>query len=196
MCHKISISFCLVEKKERLLSFTPRGIVDSRARHRTMLPEEEYVNGHILTAQSCTELQRRGVDICVGSHGQLQGLAFHWEMWNLHQGGMTNMEALRSATLNGARYIGMEKEIGSIKEGKLADMVVLKGNPLENLHETEHVVYTMVNGRLYNAATLNEIGNYNKERTKFYWELPGSGNAYPLHVATNSFMQPQCSCRH
>lgn len=185
-----------VWEKERLLSFTPRGIVDSRARHRTMLPEEEYVNGHILTAQSCTELQRRGVDICVGSHGQLQGLAFHWEMWNLHQGGMTNMEALRSATLNGARYIGMEKEIGSIKEGKLADMVVLKGNPLENLHETEHVVYTMVNGRLYDAATLNEIGNYDKERTKFYWELPGSGNAYPLHAATNSFMQPQCSCRH
>ncbi|MEM6768885.1 MAG: amidohydrolase family protein, partial [Bacteroidota bacterium] len=185
-----------VWEKERLLSFTPRGIVDARSRHRTMVPEEEYENGHILTSQSCAALQRAGVDICVGSHGQLQGLAFHWEMWNLHQGGMTEMEALRSATMNGARYIGMEKEIGSIKEGKLADMVVLKGNPLENLHETEHVIYTVINGRLYDSETMNEIGNYEADRTKFYWELPGSGNAFPLHVQTNSFMQPQCACRH
>ncbi len=184
-----------VWEKERLLSFTPRRIVDSRSRHRTMLPDEEYENGHILTSKSCTKLQRSGVDICLGSHGQLQGLGAHWELWMLHQGGMTEMEALRSATINGARYIGMEDEIGSLKEGKLADLIVIDGNPLENIYDTENVVYTMINGRLYDAATMNEIGNYDRKRTDFYWEMEGSGNAYPFYQQTGSFMRPQCKCR-
>jgi imidazolonepropionase-like amidohydrolase/Tol biopolymer transport system component len=185
-----------VWEKERLLAFTPRSIVDSRSRHRVMVPEEEYENGHILTSKSCTKLQRSGVDICLGSHGQLQGLGAHWELWMLHQGGMTEMEALRSATLNGARYIGMDEEIGSLKEGKLADLIVIDGNPLENLFDTEKVAYTMINGRLYDAANMNEIGNYDRKRTQFYWEMEGSGNAYPFFNETGSFMRPQCACRH
>ncbi|MEL6626760.1 MAG: amidohydrolase, partial [Bacteroidota bacterium] len=63
-----------VWEKERLLAFTPRRIIDSRSRHRIMIPEEEYTNGHILTSQSCTKLQEAGTDICLGAHGQLQGL--------------------------------------------------------------------------------------------------------------------------
>ncbi len=185
-----------VWEKERLLAFTPRSVVDSRSRHRMMIPDEEYENGHILTSKSCTKLQRAGVDVCLGSHGQLQGLGAHWELWMLHQGGMTNMEALRSATINGARYIGMEEEIGSLEEGKLADLIVLDGNPLEDIYDTENVVYTMINGRLYDAATMNEIGNYDNQRTQFYWEMEGSGNAYPFFEKTGSFMRPQCSCRH
>jgi imidazolonepropionase-like amidohydrolase/Tol biopolymer transport system component len=185
-----------VWEKERLLAFTPRSIVDSRSRHRVMVPEEEYENGHILTSKSCTKLQRSGVDICLGSHGQLQGLGAHWELWMLHQGGMTEMEALRSATINGARYIGMDEEIGSLKEGKLADLIVIDGNPLENLFDTENVTYTMINGRLFDAATMNEIGNYDRKRTQFYWEMEGSGNAYPFFNETGSFMRPQCGCRH
>ena len=185
-----------VWEKERLLSFTPRPIVDSRARHRTMIPDEEYENGHILVSRSCTKLQNAGVDVNLGSHGQLQGLGAHWELWMLAQGGMSNMQALQSATINGAKYLGMEAEIGSLKAGKLADLIVLDKNPLENIRHSEEVHYTMVNGRLYDAATMNEIGNYNRQRSPFYWELPGSGNAYPLDAATNSFMFSGCSCQH
>ncbi|HRF42528.1 MAG TPA: amidohydrolase family protein, partial [Saprospiraceae bacterium] len=126
-----------VWEKERLLRFTPRAVIDSRARHRTMAPEEEYKNGHILTSQSCKKLQDAGVNINLGAHGQLQGLGAHWELWMLQQGGMSNMQALRSATLNGAVYLGMDKEIGSIETGKLADLLVLDKNPLENIRNSE-----------------------------------------------------------
>ena len=185
-----------VWEKERLLAFTPRALVDSRSRHRMKIPDEEYENGHILTSKSCTALQNAGVNINLGSHGQLQGLAAHWELWMIHQGGMSNMQALRAATMNGAEYLGMENEIGSIKEGKLADLIIIDGNPLENILDTENVIYTMVNGRLYDASTMDEVGDTKKERSLFYWEKEGSGNAYPFYSETHSFMQPVCHCRN
>ena len=185
-----------VWEKDRLLAFTPRAIVDSRSRHRTMIPDEEYENGHILVSQSCTALQNEGVNINLGAHGQLQGLGAHWELWMLAAGGMSNMQALRSATLNGAKYIGMEKDLGSLEVGKLADLIVLDANPLEDIHHTEQVKYTMINGRLYDAASMHEMGNRPKERDQFYWEMEGSGNAYPFFSETMSFMPSMCRCRH
>src|SRR5690606_36479260 len=101
--------------------------------HRTMVPEEEYENGHILTAKTCKDLSEAGVQRNLGAHGQLQGLGAHWELWSLQQGGLSNMEALRAATLNGADYIGMSKDIGSIETVKLADLIVLDANPLEDI---------------------------------------------------------------
>ena len=183
-----------VWKKEKLLKYTPRAIIDSRSRHRTMIPQEEYENGHILTSRSLKKLTDAGVKINLGAHGQLQGLGAHWELWMLQQGGMTNYEALKCATVNGAALLGMEKQIGSLKAGKLADLIIIDGNPMEDIRKTENVVYTMVNGRLYDTSTMNEIGNFDKKRTKFYWELDGSGNAYPLHQETNSFMGMRCAC--
>ena len=185
-----------VWEDEKLLKYTPRSIIDARSRHRTMVPDEEYENGHILVSQSCNKLNDAGVKVNLGSHGQLQGLGAHWELWMLQQGGMSNMQALRAATLNGAQYLGMDKEIGSLKVGKLADLIVLDRNPLENIQNTNAVRYTMINGRLYDTETMNEIGNYDNKRSKFYWELPGSGNNYPLIEGTNSFMHSGCSCRH
>jgi len=179
---------------EKLLTFTPRGILDSRARHRTMIPDEEYENGHILVSKSCTKLQNAGVNMHLGSHGQLQGLGAHWELWMLAQGGMSNMQALKAATLQGANYIGMDAEIGSLKEGKLADFIVLDKNPLDDIQNSNSVRYTIMNGRLYDAATMNEIGNYDRKRTQFYWEMDGSGNGYPFHSQSRTFMRPQCLC--
>jgi imidazolonepropionase-like amidohydrolase/Tol biopolymer transport system component len=185
-----------VWEKDRLLSFTPRPIVDSRARHRTMIPDEEYENGHILTSQSLKKLSDKGVRINLGAHGQLQGLGAHWELWMIQQGGMSTLEALKAATINGAIYLGMDHQIGSLKKGKLADLIVLENNPLENIRNTEQVVYTMINGRLYDASTMNEIGNYSKTRSKFYFEQEGSGNAYPYFIETGSHMMPQCCLRN
>ncbi len=183
-----------VWEKDRLLSFTPRPIVDSRARHRTMIPDEEYENGHILTSKSLKKLTDAGVKINLGAHGQLQGLGAHWELWMLAQGGMTNMEALQAATINGAEYLGMDHQIGSIRVGKLADLIVIDGNPLANLQDSENVQYTMVNGRLYDAATMNEVGNHERSRGKFFFELPGGSNSYPYFSETHSFMAPKCVC--
>ena len=181
--------------KARLNRFMPREILDSRARHRQIIPQEEYDNGHILTAQSCKALQDAGVNINLGSHGQLQGLGAHWELWMFEQGGMTNMQALRAATLNGAEVLGMQEEIGSLKVGKLADLILIDGNPLENIRDTERVTHTMVNGRLYDAQTMNEVGNRERKRLPFYFEAKGSGNNYPYYPSTQSFMPASCSCR-
>ena len=113
----------------------------------------------------------------------------------LQQGGMSNHQALKAATIQGASYIGMEDEIGSLEVGKLADLIVLEKDPLEDILNSEFVEYTMINGRMYDAATMNEIGNEDIKRGKFYWEQEGSGNAYPFYQSSGSFMKPQCHCR-
>ena len=88
----------------------------------------------------------------------------------LTQGGMSPLEALRCATLNGARSLGMDRDIGSLQAGKLTDVIVIDGNPLQDIRKSENVVWTMVNGRLYDAATLNETGAREKKRAKYWWE--------------------------
>ncbi len=176
-------------ENERLLTFTPRDIIDTRSRHRTMVPDKEYEIGHIETARACKKLSDAGVKVNVGAHGQIQGLGVHWEMWMLAQGGMTPLEALRSATLNGAMLLGMDSEIGSLKAGKLADLVVLDKNPLDNIQNSNSVVYTMVNGRLFDAGTMNEVGNYNRARSKFFWEQSGYGPYQRDHMLSSG-----CGC--
>ncbi|MFA7325543.1 MAG: amidohydrolase family protein [Candidatus Kapaibacterium sp.] len=182
-----------VWEKERLLRFTPREIIDSRSRHRTMIPEEEYENGHILTSKSLKKLTDFGVKINMGAHGQIQGIGAHWEMWMLHQGGMTEMEVLAASTINGAEYLGMDSEIGSLESGKLADIIVIDGNPLEDLYKTENVVYTILNGRVYNSETMDEIGNYDVKKPSFWWESE-KYNGFDFHERIKSFEIPKCQC--
>jgi cytosine/adenosine deaminase-related metal-dependent hydrolase len=83
---------------------------------------------------------------------------------------MTPLEALRCATLYGAAYIGLDRDIGSLEEGKLADLVVMDKNPLENIRNSDSVRFVMLNGRLYDAATMNQAGNHPVKRGAFYWE--------------------------
>ena len=184
-----------VWEKERLLRFTPRTVIDTRSRHRTMLPEEEYKNGHILTSESAKKLNDNGVHVNIGAHGQIQGIGVHWEIWMMQQGGMSNLQALKTATINPAQSLGLDKWIGSLEVGKLADMIVLDKSPLENIRNTESVKYTMVNGRLYDADTMNEIGNSNKPRTKFYWEQIKNAAAFSFPWATETSTETEtCSC--
>lgn len=181
-----------VWEKDRLLRFTPRSVIDPRSRHRTMLPEEEYENGHILISQSLKKLFDGGVKVNMGAHGQLQGLGAHWEIWMLQQGGMSNHQALQAATINPAFSLGLDTWIGSLESGKLADLIVMDKNPLENIRNTESIRYTMVNGRLYDAESMNEIGNNNQTRTKFYWETGKNTESFPWHDDIS--VQEGCMC--
>ena len=122
-----------VWEDERLLRFMPREVVDARSRRRTMAPEDDF--NHVLIAQGAKQIADAGGAVQLGAHGQLQGLGAHWELWMLQQGGMTPMEALRAATIDGARYLGLDGEIGSLENGKLADLIVLDRNPLENIRQ-------------------------------------------------------------
>lgn len=183
-----------VWENKKLLKYTPRHVIDPRSRHRTMVPDEEYYNGHLLTSRTVTDLSKLGVKANVGAHGQLQGLGAHWELWMLQQGGMSNHNALKAATINGAEYIGVGDELGSLQKGKLADLIIMDKNPLENIQNTNSVIYTMINGRLFDTSTMNEVGNYNKKRSPFYWESGNYNQGVPLNLETNGFTFPTCSC--
>ncbi len=132
--------------------------------------DEMWDIGFRSVARSIKKLDDAGVTVHAGSHGQIAGLAMHWEMWLLAEGGMANARILRAATLNGAKTLGLDKHLGSLEPGKLADLIVLDENPLDDIRNTNTVRYTMVNGRLYDSLSMNEIGNHPRPRGRFYWE--------------------------
>jgi imidazolonepropionase-like amidohydrolase/Tol biopolymer transport system component len=152
----------------RLSKFVPAFILDPRSRRRVMVPEDEF--NHFNLAKIAATLDREGVFVNTGAHGQREGLGLHWELWMLVQGGLTPLEAFRCATLNGAKSLGMDQDIGTLEAGKLADITVIDGNPLKDIRLSENVAWTMVNGRLYDAATLDETGAREKKRTKYWWQ--------------------------
>ena len=157
-----------VWEHEQLLRFTPREQVDARSRRRTMAPLDDF--NHILIAKGAKQITDAGGMVQVGAHGQLQGLGAHWELWMLQQGGMSNMEALRAATIDGARYLGMDGDLGSLEKGKLADLIVMDRNPLENIRNTDSISLVVLNGRVLDAKTLNETAPNGRQRLPFWWE--------------------------
>ncbi|MFN0057249.1 MAG: amidohydrolase family protein [Planctomycetota bacterium] len=144
-----------VWQRERLLSFVPRSVVDPRARRPTMIPDDEV--NHIRLAEGAAAIFHRGGNVEIGAHGQMAGIDAHWEMWMFHQGGLTPHEVLQVGTLSGARAIGLDHALGSVEAGKLADLIVLEADPLANIRNTATVSLVMVDGRLYDAATLDEL---------------------------------------
>ena len=156
-----------VYENERLLQFVPRTIIDARSRRRRLIPDDEW--HHIDISKSANAIAKAGGMILLGAHGQLQGLAAHWEMWMFEQGGMTAHEALRAGTLWGAQVLGLSNDIGSLEAGKLADFVVLNANPLDDLQNSEQVHMTMINGFLYDSD-LNEVWPEQKPVPPLRWQ--------------------------
>ena len=153
-----------------LNQYVPRRLLDARARRPVTLPDNEW--NHISVAREATRLSEQGIAVLIGAHGQREGLAAHWEMWMLSQGGMAPMDAIRAGTLNGARALGLDRDLGSLEVGKLADMVVMDQNPLENIRNTTSIAFTIANGRVYDSG-MNEIAPRQRARAPFWFTEAG-----------------------
>ncbi|MEO8276205.1 MAG: amidohydrolase family protein [Thermoanaerobaculia bacterium] len=154
--------------EQPLATMVPRQILDPRSRRREIAPDGEW--NHFNAAKNAAKLRAAGVSVQLGAHGQREGLAAHWELWMMVQGGMTPHQAIEAGTLAGAKYLGLDKDVGSLEPGKLADLVVLDANPLDDIRQSTKLHYVLANGRLYETATMNEVAPETKPRAKFWWE--------------------------
>jgi len=156
-----------VQDDPKLRLFTPHPFLDRETRRREepwqrWMVKEEYVFPRL--AKSAGDVIAAGGKVGVGAHGQRQGIGFHWEMWSLATG-MSNHEVLRAATLLGAEISGLDRDLGTIDIGKLADLVVLDKDPLEDIRNTNSICYVIKNGVVYEGDTLTEIWPKHRERS-------------------------------
>jgi len=166
-----------VWRDPRLMRWSPRFVIEPRSMRRPTAPEGHY--NHVEVAKFAKSLRDAGVTVHIGAHGQRAGLAAHWELWSMAQGGFSPWEALRAGTLDGARYLGMDRDLGSLEKGKLADLFVVEGNPLQDLHRSENVAYTMLNGRLYDAKDLAQLAPDRTKVEPFYFAKEGGDTIHP-----------------
>jgi len=147
----------------------------------TTAPADQFVDQY--SARESHRLAERGVRIAIGGHGQQPGIAEHWELWSHVRGGATPLEALRHGTVDPARMYGFA-DLGTLEPGKLADLVILDADPTQDIRNSDHIHQVMLNGRLYDAATLNETVTGNRQRQPYFWEQDGGAGTPAVTTTT------------
>tara|TARA_Y100000590_G_scaffold70751_1_gene77412 strand:+ start:80 stop:1582 length:1503 start_codon:yes stop_codon:yes gene_type:complete len=133
--------------------------IDSSAEGRQVYMDF-YLKGLKLTGVA----HRAGVQILAGSDANdtysFPGMGLHDELQELVLAGLSPMEALKTATFNAADYFNLTKDYGSIEAGKVADMVLLNANPLEDISNTIRINRLVFNGAVYDRSDLNNMLDY------------------------------------
>ena len=155
-------------KKDIRLNYIPRSDVNSWSpqtdTRNVNLSAQEITNRNIRLAKESElvgEMSRAGIKILAGTDlGNpyvYPGFSLHDELELLVQAGLSTMQALQTATINPARFFGREKELGTIEKGKIADLVLLDTNPLENISNTKKIAAVIINGRLLRRTDLDAL---------------------------------------
>src|SRR5688500_16064953 len=163
-------------KNPKLQRFIPWRWLYPHTQRRTLRPVTSYP--FPITAQGVADIVAAGGYGAIGAHGQLQGIDSHFELWQMASA-MTPMQALRTATLFPAKFIGVDQDVGSILVGKLADLVVLNSDPLANIRNSTDIRYVMKNGVLYDGDTLHQAWPEPKPFRKFFWSTTEGVQAPP-----------------
>jgi hypothetical protein len=146
--------------------FIPRAVLEAQHKHLPDLPKSEF--SFPIVAEGMADIIRAGGYGALGEHGEQVGIGTHWELWAYSEA-LTPMEALKVATIDGAHYVGLDHETGSIEAGKLADLIVLNSDPLENIRNSTDILYVMKAGNLYEADTLDMIWPEQREFGPVPW---------------------------
>ncbi len=158
-----------VWKDAKLQRWTPWRMLIPHTRHRMLRPVTDY--SFPMLAQGEADVIANGGYGSIGAHGQMHGIGSQWEIW-MAASALGNMGALEVASLHAAHFLGMDHDIGSIETGKLGDLLVLNGNPLDDIRHTNDIQYVMKAGVLYDADTLDELWPVKSPYGQYFWVDP------------------------
>lgn len=156
-------------KDKKLARWTPWLELLPHTRRRELRPDTDY--SYPMIAQGLADVIAAGGHGAIGAHGQQHGIGSQWEIW-LEAAALGPMGALDVASRGGAWFLGMEHDLGSIETGKLADLVILNSNPLEDIHNTADIEFVMKGGRLYDGTTLDQVWPEKQPFGEPYWANP------------------------
>ncbi len=151
----------------KLRRFMPSNAIAGRTLRTQWFLDEEFTFPRL--AAQAAKIIRAGGRVGVGAHGQLQGLGYHWEMWALAAGGLAPMEVLTAATRHGAEIIGVQEDLGTVSQGKLADLVLLAEDPREDIRNTNSLRYVVKNGELFDASSMDKLWPEQAPLPEMWW---------------------------
>ena len=153
-------------KDPKMRRWLPWRMLIPSTRRRMMRPETDY--SFPLMARGLGDIIEEGGWGAIGAHGQLHGLGSHYEVW-MAAAGTDEHTGIEIGTIHGAHFLGLEHELGSLAEGKVADFVVLGSNPLDDIRNTADIVYVIKDGIVYDAGTLDELWPEEEPFGDYYW---------------------------